>query len=403
MKRKHKVYIKLNLLSLFFIAVSFISITLAWFAYSGISTVSTTVNVKAWNIEFMKDTEVVSNQIVISLDDVYPGMETVVEEVSIHNLGDSDAVLSYDILSARVLDQELDVSGVTLDEALSHDYPFHINIEVADRYVSHVDGVSEFSVSVSWPLDSLNDELDSKWGNDSYNFQQEELAKQQADPNYTPRTSLQIVISLKAEQFIDSPSSPDISYNEGDMILYDVVNNTRCESISDTCIRTFVIDPNNKISDTNVTLVPDVLRTYGMGTFADYATLLNTASASWNVDTRALTIEDVLAVISFDNKHSYLKRDTLSDVIIGKVYTPERMNMVIDKSKQYNGYFTFETESFPYLSSNKCYWINSEYDSTKAYALEKESDTTVKVYGKEKSEICSVLPVLVVPKENLQV
>ena len=126
MKRKHKVYIKLNLLSLFFIAVSFISITLAWFAYSGISTVSTTVNVKAWNIEFMKDTEVVSNQIVISLDDVYPGMETVVEEVSIHNLGDSDAVLSYDILSARVLDQELDVSGVTLDEMLSHDYPFHI-------------------------------------------------------------------------------------------------------------------------------------------------------------------------------------------------------------------------------------------------------------------------------------
>ena len=47
MKKKHQVYLRLNLMSLFLIAVSFISVTLAWFAYSGLATVSTEVDVKA--------------------------------------------------------------------------------------------------------------------------------------------------------------------------------------------------------------------------------------------------------------------------------------------------------------------------------------------------------------------
>ena len=55
MNRKHKAYIKLNVMSLFFIAVSSISVTLAWFAYSGIGKVSTEIEVKSWLIEFEKN------------------------------------------------------------------------------------------------------------------------------------------------------------------------------------------------------------------------------------------------------------------------------------------------------------------------------------------------------------
>ena len=54
MKNKKKLYLRLNLISLFFVVVSFISVTLAWFVYSGLSTVSTEVNVKAWYIELEK-------------------------------------------------------------------------------------------------------------------------------------------------------------------------------------------------------------------------------------------------------------------------------------------------------------------------------------------------------------
>ena len=46
MKKKTKLYLRLNLMSLFFVAVSFISVTLAWFVYSGLSRVTTEVTVK---------------------------------------------------------------------------------------------------------------------------------------------------------------------------------------------------------------------------------------------------------------------------------------------------------------------------------------------------------------------
>ena len=71
MKRKYKAYIKLNIMSLFFILVSFISVTLAWFAYSGLATARTEIDVKAWYIEFDKNNEPVSNEIVISLSEIY--------------------------------------------------------------------------------------------------------------------------------------------------------------------------------------------------------------------------------------------------------------------------------------------------------------------------------------------
>ena len=48
MNRKHKAYIKINIISLFFIAISSVSVTLAWFAYSGLSRVTTEIDIKAW-------------------------------------------------------------------------------------------------------------------------------------------------------------------------------------------------------------------------------------------------------------------------------------------------------------------------------------------------------------------
>ena len=106
MKPRHKVYLKINLVSLFFVIVSFISVTLAWFAYSGLSNVATEIGVKAWYIELEKNGKSISNDIVISLSEIYPGMDVVNEVVNIKNMGDSDAELNYKIVSARILDNE---------------------------------------------------------------------------------------------------------------------------------------------------------------------------------------------------------------------------------------------------------------------------------------------------------
>ena len=144
MKKKTKLYFRLNLISLFFVAVSFISVTLAWFVYSGLSTVSTEVNVKAWYIELEKDGEAVSNNIVISLDDIYPGMATMEEEIKIKNLGDSDAQVKYQIASVRILDKEQDnyvindsVTSDYVEDKISHDYPFHINVNLSTSINLH--------------------------------------------------------------------------------------------------------------------------------------------------------------------------------------------------------------------------------------------------------------------------
>lgn len=174
LSRRKKVYIKLNIVSILFAVVSCMSITLAWFAYSGLVDVQTEVGVKAWYIEFEKNSEVVTNDIVISLSDIYPGMETVKEIITIKNLGDAGAKLKYTISQARILDDEADsykmdnVSSDYIIDALSHKYPFHIDISLSNSYIEEKDGSATFEVAVSWPLDSGDDTKDSLWGSKAY-------------------------------------------------------------------------------------------------------------------------------------------------------------------------------------------------------------------------------------------
>ena len=183
MKKRHKLYLKLNLLSLGLIVVSLIFTTLAWFAYSGLSSLDTEIGVKAWYIELSKNGEAVSNNVVISIPTIYPGMDTITEKINIQNHGDSIAQVKYDILSARILDTEYNTEGnnnITsndLETSLSHNYPFHININLSNYVVKSNVGTATFEVSASWPLDGGNDTLDSQWGTKAYEFNQSEQNK----------------------------------------------------------------------------------------------------------------------------------------------------------------------------------------------------------------------------------
>ena len=402
MKKKH---LKLNIMSLFFVAVSLLSITLAWFAYSGIANTATEVDVKAWYIEFSKNNETVSNEVVLSLNDIYPGMETVTEKIDVKNLGDTDAKIDYTIESARILDEELKTSdnstGQVLDK-LSHDYPFHVNISLNKDFVKAHDDTSEFEVSVSWPLDSLDNSKDSEWGSKAYQFQESEEKKHQDDSNYQVRTSLKIVISIKAEQYVLDNEAPDMDYYLGKLILYDVEKNAPCDSISSTCLKTYVIDDNNKVGDVNVSLLPDLFQSYSVGSYNDYNGLLSSITDKINVSTRALTVEDVVNIISRDIDSSYLVRDGISDVIIGNLKYNDRFTQELNLLTSGNGYYRFSNQKFPYLSTSKCYWINKDYNTDRAFALVKVDDNNSKVYGELKTAECSVVPVLEVSKAKLE-
>ena len=402
MNRRRRVYVKLNLLSLFFIAVSLTSITLAWFAYSGIASVDTEIDVKAWYIEFQKDNRAVTNNIDISLSDIYPGMDTVSEKVDINNMGDSDAEISYKIESARILDEDLvGLDPLALEDKLSHDYPFHLNINLSNNYATSKDGHSQIEVSVSWPLDSDNDEVDSEWGNKAFAFQKSENDKFNLDPNYQIRSSLKVVISVKAEQYMNSNESPDLNYGLGQVVLYDVVNNKVCNELGGTCIKTYVIDNNNKVGDNSVTLLPDLFGSYKSGTYDEYTSLFNALASEWKVNLRPLKVEDVLKIVSNDVTNSVLVRDGLSNDIIGHLKYNDRINTELNKAVSYNGYYTFMNSRFNYLMTSRCYWLNNEYNDG-AFALVKVDNDISKIYKEDKSNSCNIVPVITVSKGNLK-
>lgn len=417
MKSKYKSYIRLNIVSLFFIAVSFISVTLAWFAYSGIAKVGTEIDVKAWNIEFSKGDEPVSNNIVISLSEIYPGMDIVDEQVRIKNTGDSDAHLKYSIASVRILDDQFTITDSTdkkaIEDQLAHDYPFHININLSKNYILSPDSEngtkseSMFDVSISWPLDSGNDVGDSTWGNDAYNFQRNEERMKQEDPNYNIRTSIKIEISVIAEQYLESnPNSSDYNYDLGDLVLYDITNNKSCDSVSETCIITHVIDVNNTLGDQTVTLLPLIYNMDNSGKFDNYDNALNTYRTRWNANIRKLTAEDIMRIISKDITDSWLIGDGISDAIIGNIQYGSRATNKINLATSLNGYFKYNAQEFSYISSNniennKCYWTASSYSNDLGYAFTNIDTNNAKLYGTTKNSDCSFIPVILASKNSL--
>ena len=432
MNRKYKTYLKLNVMSLFFIAISSISVTLAWFAYSGIASVATEVDVKSWLIEFEKNEKTVSNNIVISLSEIYPGMNTLHESIKIKNKGDSNAKLSASIISARILDEEYDVKNIESNDIvdkLSHDYPFSVNMSLDDTFVLSGGEESAFNISVSWPLDSDNDQLDSEWGNLAYQFGNNELKKQSEDATYQLRPSIKIIISVKAEQAMSQEevttngdvsntetynvnekggssnvkTTSDIKYPLGKLILYDIESNIRCTQLSDTCIRTHIIDVDNKVSDDIVTLLPDILSTYPSGSYDKYDELLSTIVNEWNVSTRLLGINDILKIVSKDINNSLIIIENLSDSVIGYMEYENRIENAINRVVKYNGYFSFQNTDYTYLVTNKCYWLKKEYSETEAFALTKNNEETSKIYGENKNNECSVIPVILAPKQNLNI
>jgi hypothetical protein len=406
-KPRHKVYLRLNLVSLFFIVVSFISVTLAWFAYSGLANVSTEIGVKAWYIELEKDGQAVSNDIVISLPEIYPGMNTVNETVNIKNLGDSDAQVKYSITSARILDSddyfvdEVTTTSKYVEDKLSHDYPFHINMSLTKGYVLSKGTDSSFQVSISWPLDSDSDALDSSWGTNAYQFQKGEEDKKNADATYQVRPAVQVVISVTAEQYLESNTSSDTRYNLGDTVLFDVVNNSVCTEVSATCLKTYVVDTNNTLGDQTVTLLPDPIGTYLNSAYSDYNSAMGTITNNWTVNTRPLLVSDLLKVTSTDVMNSLLIRTGISDSIIGYLNYGDRMNTEIARAVSYSGYYKNANEKFSYLSTDSCYWTNSEYNSSNGFAMKKIDEISSKIYGEAKTSSCKVIPVILADKANL--
>ena len=199
-------------------------------------------------------------------------------------------------------------------------------------------------------------------------------------------------------QYVDGDNEDDINFEPGSMVLFDIIMNKKCTTLSNNCLKTYVIDSNNKVSDTKVSLMLDTYNEYKLTTYSNYITDFNNLTKNWNVPVRTLKVEDLLPIISNDVTKSFLVRPNLSDMIIGNMNKESRVTEMINTAKNYNGYFKFDSAIFNYLSSSICYFVENEYDSNNAFAVKRIDENTSYIYNELKTNTCNIVPVIEVDK-----
>lgn len=146
----------------------------AWFIYATRVSSSLSVHISSWNVEFSVGEEETVTNILIEVERVYPGMETYEKNVTVKNKGEIKAELGYEIRKLKVMDESYTVGeNITMEQLenkIKTDYPFKINVIKDDTLLKEGTGDGLFTVTVEWPFESGNDELDTLWGNKAYEY-----------------------------------------------------------------------------------------------------------------------------------------------------------------------------------------------------------------------------------------
>ncbi len=159
----------------------------AWFIYATQVSNGVNAHVRSWKIMFKSGEQEISNYISIDIDDIKPGMETFVKEIKVYNMSEVSSTLSYEILSARILSDEVisaegkldknltlngdEITSKELTDELKTKYPFKIDISITSTLINPEVGESTYRIEVSWPYESGDDDVDTLWGGRAYNYQ----------------------------------------------------------------------------------------------------------------------------------------------------------------------------------------------------------------------------------------
>lgn len=159
--------------TLFFLFLTLASNSFAWFVYSTKVSNSITAKVKSWHVSFDVSGGDTSEYIEVNIDSIYPGMEEFRKEVKAVNNGEVDAKISYEIVSARVFDDDLierGLSSSSIIDSFKMDYPFVISIGSSSDVIIAKGGEALLFITASWDYESGNDIVDTEWGNRAYDY-----------------------------------------------------------------------------------------------------------------------------------------------------------------------------------------------------------------------------------------
>lgn len=160
----------------------------AWFIYVNNVSNSVDVHVRAWRIDFDDGNAPVTEVVDVIVDNVYPGMITFEKPINAHNYSDVSANVSFAILEASIMGttyvtqegrtdageeaQDGDLTSAELQQQLENNYPFTISFDLSSSTIQAGNGVATYTVTISWPYESGDDEADTLWGTNAYNFKQ---------------------------------------------------------------------------------------------------------------------------------------------------------------------------------------------------------------------------------------
>ena len=199
---------RLTFRTIFMLSLTLIFNTYAWFLY--VTTVSTNmqVHVDAWSVNFEVDSQTVEREFDFIISHAYPGMTDISKTVTISNSGEKIADISYSIASLRILEDvyivrselstteiaaltgdETEVTATEMARMIAEDYPFLITI-TADTAQLAVGGSGAVTMGFEWDYESGDDDLDTQYGVDSYNYYQ----------SNTGSPAIEVKIKIKAQQ-----------------------------------------------------------------------------------------------------------------------------------------------------------------------------------------------------------
>ena len=167
--------------TLFFLILTLMANTFAWFIYSNKVSNNITTGVKSWEINFKQDGVDIVNNVEFKIDSIYPGMPDYTNSLSITNIGETDANISYEVEEIKILDEFYNsdmYSSTDLINRLKDNYPFKMNFSINNQEVG-TGQTSEFTFSLVWPYESGHDEADTYWGKKSASFKEQYPDKEQ--------------------------------------------------------------------------------------------------------------------------------------------------------------------------------------------------------------------------------
>ena len=160
----------------------------AWFIYVNNVSNRIDVHVRKWKVDFVDGDEVV-DYVNVEISNAYPGMTSYSKSVTAHNYSDLPATASYKVLEANIMGDEYisqegkadaglaivgdELTSAQLEAKLINDYPFVFGFSLSQTSLAALTGETTYTISLSWPYESGDDEADTYWGVRAYDFKED--------------------------------------------------------------------------------------------------------------------------------------------------------------------------------------------------------------------------------------